>query len=271
MAFGATDAGGGKLAFASDRDGDNELYSMKADGSLQTRLTDNVVNDSRPAWSPDGRRLAYDSSPGIWVLYAKDGRTRMLTGGNDSDPTWSPDGSKVAFARCCPGGWAEIFVVNSDGSGAVRLTHNVSVDGAPAWSPDGTRIAFLSLRDGDAEIFLMNPDGTDQTQLTFNDVVDGAPAWSPDGSQIAFCRHWDRGDFEIFRMNADGAEETNLTNDPAGHEYHPTWSPDGAKIAFESTRDGNSEIYVMEADGSAQTNISNNAATETFPSWRPAG
>jgi len=92
---------------------------------------------------------------------------------------------KIAFVSDRDGD-AEIFVMNSDGSGQTQLTFNTAADDMPAWSPDGSKIVFLSTRDpdGDAEIFVMNSDGSSQTQLTFNTATDVEPAWSPDGSKI---------------------------------------------------------------------------------------
>ncbi len=162
----------------------------------------------------------------------------------------------------------EIYVMDADGSGVTRLTHNPGIDHAPAWSPDRRRIAFMSSRDGNLEIYLMNADGTGVTRLTNSNAEEWYPAWSPDGRRIAFVLY--RGDNEIYVMNADGSGQVNLTNNPAWDTY-PTWSPDSRRIAFASNRGGNSEIYVMNADGSGVTRLTNNPANDSQPSWSPEG
>src|SRR3989304_1956944 len=93
---------------------------------------------------------------------------------------------KIAFARSEDDFRGEIYVMDADGGGLLRLTNNPALDGNPAWSPAGGKIAFQSDRDGEDEIFVMNADGSGVTQLTRNGGF--APAWSPAGTQIAFSR-----------------------------------------------------------------------------------
>lgn len=144
-------------------------------------------------------------------------------------PLWSPDG-RITFSSNrdgCDG--TEIYVMNADGSGVIRLTNDFGHDSEPAWSPDGRRIAFSSDRDGDWDIYVMNADGSDVRRLTDNSDADSQPAWSPDGQRIAFVSDRD-GDGEIYVMNADGTEVRRLTDNSAW-DGNPVWSPDGRLIA----------------------------------------
>ncbi len=176
---------------------------------------------------------------------------------------------KIAFTSEQDGN-PEIYAMNADGTGPVRLTNNTAGDYAPAWSPDGAKIAFNSDRDGKHEVYVMNADGSGQTNLTNNAANDYYPDWSPDGMKIAFTSERD-GNPEIYVMNADGSAQTRLTNNMALDEA-PAWSPDGRKIAFDSDRDGDSEIYVMNANGSGQTRLTNNTpAFDHYPDWSPDG
>jgi Tol biopolymer transport system component len=262
----------GRIAFLSGRDGNGEIYVMNADGSDQTRLTDNPANDFFPAWSPDGTRIAFESARDgnreIYVMNADGSGQANLTGSpaDDIDPAWSPDGTRIAFNSNRDGN-GEIYVMNADGSSQTRLTDNPADDLEPAWSPDGTRIAFQSGRGGNFEIYVMNADGSNQTRLTDNPADDGGPAWSPDGTRIAFESVRD-GNHETYVMNADGSSQANLTNNPA-EDGGPAWSPDGSRIAFHSNRDGNFEIYMMNADGSDQTRLTDNPADDFAPAWQP--
>ncbi|MGH7672147.1 MAG: fibronectin type III domain-containing protein [Gemmatimonadales bacterium] len=143
-----------RIAFASDRDGNEEIYVMNGDGSGVTRLTHDPAADGNPVWSPDGTRIAFVSLrstyPHIYVMNADGSGVVQRTYGSASDynPTWSPDGARIAFRSNFQGN-EEIYVMNADGGGIVRLTKDAAFDGSPAWSPDGTRIAFVSDRDTD--------------------------------------------------------------------------------------------------------------------------
>ena len=130
------------------RERDNvEIFSVNADGSNETNLSNN------PAF--------------------------------DSDASLSPDGRQIVFASDRDGGF-EIYTMNVDGSNLRRLTHNEFDDDKPAWSPDGEHLAFTSNRGSGDEIYLMKPDGSDQQRITDAFGNSAEPAWSPDGKQIVF-------------------------------------------------------------------------------------
>src|SRR3989442_10261942 len=181
--------------------------------------------------------------------------------------------SRIAFTSSRSGARGDIYVMNPDGSGAVRLTDSPFLDGQASWSPDGRRIAFMSERDAigveePQNIYGMNADGSAQTRLTFcsNDFCSlSNPSWSPDGRQIAF----EQFPGFIWVMNADGSAATRLT-DGSTLERDPSWSPDGREIAFTGV-DGDREIYVMNADGSAPRKLTNNSFRDAAPSWSPDG
>src|SRR5258705_5605221 len=131
----------GKIAFASDRDGNMEIYVMDSDGGGQTRLTEDAGEDFSPSWSPDGSRLTFIST--------RDGN-------------------------------AEVYVMNVDGTGQTRLTNTTSGEVSPVYTQDGSQIAFISNRDGNDEIYVMNADGSNQTNLTRNPADDSSLSFSPD-------------------------------------------------------------------------------------------
>ena len=234
---------GRRIAFISSRDDPNpndddrivEIYVMNSDGSDQTRLTNDSAWHSLPRWSPDGRRIAFQSyRDGNWEIYVMNedglGQTRLTDNSvPDGRPTWSPDSQRIAFYSTIDEN-AEIYVVNADGSDQANLTNNAANDWSPSWSPDGRRIAFHSHRDGNSEIYIMNADGSDQTRLTDNPARDIRPVWSSDGRLIAFTSNRDDPDPDddndirnIYVMNPDGSGLTRLTNE-SSINYASSWS-----------------------------------------------
>lgn len=265
----------GKIVFHSDRDGNFEVYVMNADGSNQTRLTNNPAFDVVPAISPDGTKILFESdregNQDIFVMNADGSAPTSLTrhAAWDERPRWSPDGTRILFVSDRDG-LPDIFVMNADGSGLVNLTASpTSIDRPAAWSPDGSRITFSSSRTGAFQIFVMNADGSSPVQLTDTPSADFAPAWSPDGTRIAFTSNptgpSEEGDIHV--INTDGSGRVNLTNDPATRNRGPSWSPDGALIAFTSYRTGNHEVFVMKADGSDPVNVSRRPQSTDIAGW----
>ena len=244
-------------------------------GSGIVQLTDHAYSKGIfPSWSPDGRRIAFESSrDGDWDIYVMnaDGKDIMQITDDDAwdtSPSWSPDGRRIAFVSRRDGDF-DIYVMNADGSGVVQLTDDDAGDGGPSWSPDGRRIAFTSDRDGDRDIYVMNADGSDVVQLTDGSSDNWVGSWSPDGRRIAFTSNRD-GDNEIYVMNADGSGIVQLTDDDA-RDAGPSWSPDGHRIAFQSDRYGDADIYVMNADGSGVVLLTDDDAGDGAPSWSPDG
>ena len=256
----------GVIAFRSRRDGNSEIYVMNADGTNQTRLTNNRADDDHPAWSPDGSRIAFKGGRDIHVMNADGSDEINLTnsGAIDIKPAWSPNGTRIAFDSNRDGSH-KIYVMNADGTNLTFL----ALGGDSAWSPDGTKIAFTSGGPSNPflDIYVINADGTNLTNLTNNRRSDVEAAWSPDGSKIAFRSDRDLNS-EIYVMNADGTNQTRLTYNPR-FDFNPAWSPDGSSITFTSSRDGNFEIYVMNPDGTGQTNLTNHPALDASSDWQP--
>ena len=232
-----------KIAFASARDGNLDIYVMDGDGSNQRRVTVHPARDESPAWSPDGKKIAFVSNRNnvnkdhkqIWVIDA-DGKNpiRLTDGLVDSDPDWSPDGTKILYdARLvpedhhlAPGG---ITVMDADGKDK-RLFERRGFD--PSWSSDGQRIAFISVRNAKVtQLYVMDVDERNRTQLTDDFVYKRMPSWSHDGKRIAYA-----GDYVIWVVDSDGENPRQLTQigKQTVSDSHPTWSPDSESIAFTS-------------------------------------
>lgn len=225
---------GARIAYVDARDGHRGIYVADTDGSHAVRLTDGV-NDSWPAWSPDGSRIVFVSTsfePSIGYCY----------------PGISVD---------CP---TEIYVTDGDGPDVSRLTTDPGVDFDPAWSPDGTRIAYARTPNSwtATAIHVMSPDGNDITRVSSSSGgSDFDPAWSPNGDRIVFGGiHYE--DWGVFGVRRDGAGERTLLFGIGTYAIDPAWSPDGSLIAFGGYVKGDTErpgIYVMQSDGFAVTRI----------------
>jgi len=255
----------GQIAFV--RDGD--IYTIQPDGSNEELLISSEEDNGHPAWSPDGRTLAFDRDARITILQADGSQTSIPTCDFDFAPSWSPDGQRLAvFNRY---GKIGRLVIQSPGGGGRSVVYN-GLGGDPEWSPDGSRFVFTEayilndVRYG--SIWSVGADGSNAHALTDEENVDTDPSWSPDGTRVVFVSGRD-GNSEIYSMAADGSDHIRLTNDPA-QDGDPAWSPDGTKIAFVSDRGGSKDVYVMDADGTAVAQVTTVAGgDESSPNWQP--
>jgi Tol biopolymer transport system component len=289
---GRTDAqtSSGKLVFSDEA---SRLLIINADGTGQTILTaGGNIRDSNPTYSPDGTKIAFDRNiqgkTNIFIMNP-DGTNPVAVTSNgplpntnfNLDPSWSPDGTKLVFISDRGGQRkSEIWVVNVDGSGLVRLTTNVQLssdgqgpvygwDTNPSWSPDGSRIAFVSTQAGfpDTELYVMNADGSNQTRLTDNPNDERTPTWSPDSQKIGFYSNGG-STFGINIMLEDGTNVVNVTHDG----FAPAWSPDGGRFAFQDSDPNNgfkAAVFTMSVDGTNRVKITNNSISSLVPDWAP--
>jgi Tol biopolymer transport system component len=280
---------GDQIAFASNRDGDFEIYLMDLEGNIFAQLTDNDVADLSPTWNPNGKSVAFSSNiDGDYDIFVTDiasGESQNLTdnGWDDLYPAWSPDGSQIAYTSNRDRNW-EIYVMDADGDSQTRVTTDSLYDGNPTWSPDGSQIAFVSDRESKREIKVMDADGGNIRQITSNELGDYNPSWSPDGNQprITYVSNHDNqgGTPEVYMVDLSCLEaETscedsavNLTLLPRIGDIDPAWSPDGSAIVFASGRDiggstDGTKLYIMNGDGSDVRQLSSGNGDDRFPAW----
>lgn len=271
---------GSRIAFASDKDGVFNLYTIDANGENRTRMTNSTGDDIQPDWSPGGGKIAFasDQASVVHQIYWMDvntGNQQKLTQSDYSTgyPRWSPDGLQIAFhsavADRAPRVFRRILKVRADGTGLASLITDGEYNNDPTFSPDGKQIAFTSLRDGNFDIYTFDTDSLQTLRLTRDPAFDYQPSWSPNGKHLVFISNR-TGAPDIHKINADGGGIVNLTQSEAS-EGMPAWSPRGDMISFVRSVNGKLEIHVMNSDGNGQMQLDNSPVFNEYPAWSPQG
>ena len=300
-AEGATSSPHDRIAFvwANFEFTEEEIATVRADGSEYTILTNEEGLDVAPEYSPDGSQIAFTSSrsmppgfPGeprfyseLYLMDADGSNVRQVTfseGVIDFQPAWSPDGRQIVIARgpgtAPPEGQltapTDLWIIDLPSGQELQLTDSPETwEGWPDWSPDGKRIAFEGdmAEPGNSDVYTIRTDGSDLQRLTSQASYEGDAHYSPDGRWIVFDS--DRtGNVDVFVMRDDGAPVRQLTDDP-GEDFAGGYSADGKFIAFSSDRDSTSgipDIFRMRANGTQETNLTNTPDVIEFdPTWQP--
>jgi Tol biopolymer transport system component/predicted Ser/Thr protein kinase len=266
-------ADGRDIIFASGALGSRALWRMPAFGSGKPQRLPSigeVGSHSQPAISRQGHRLAYTEA----IL---DGNIRRVGVGPqgkvspptsfisstrlDSCPQFSPNGKRIAFssARSSRPGSYEIWVCNSDGSGAQQLTSLGAEAGFPRWSPDGERIAFDSNAERQFDIYVISANGEKPQRLTSDPSTDALPSWSSDGKWIYF-RSDRTGESQVWKMPSGGGEAARVTQKGGAMALE---SPDGKSVYYMKT-EGPSSLWKVPVGGGEETEVLASVAGRSF-------
>jgi Tol biopolymer transport system component len=235
----------GKIAYASNADGDYEIYTMNLDGTGVTQLTNNTASDRNPAWAPGGERIAFDS---------------------DRDSLGN-----------------EIYTMKKDGTGVTQETDSATGSHQPAFNAGGGTIAFSRLVDGEGEIYLIPYAGpkegeadsstgivTEVLQVTNNDMDDSDPAFAPN-DKLAYHRDPVGGGKDNIVVLDANVENVLLSSTPSTDELQANVSPDSTKILYTSGSGSSADIYEMNIDGTNKTGIITTSGPEGNPAYTPSG
>ncbi len=260
-----------KIAFVSTGSGNKEIYISDFDGYYPKQFTHNKAITLSPAWSSDGKWLAYTSyargNPDIYIKNLQEKRGTVISKkGLNITPAWVPGKFELA-ATLSFSNDQEIYLLTGTGKIIKKLTNTRGIDVSPTWSPDGKKMAFVSKRSGTPQLYIKDIGSGQVDRLTFKGRNNSTPSWSPAGDRIAYTGI-ENGQSNIFVIGVDGSGPLQLTRDKGDNES-PSWSPDGSLIAFASTREGPSRIYVMTGLGTDQRRLITLTGEQTNPKWSP--
>jgi hypothetical protein len=265
----------GLLAFQSSRDGGYELYVAAADGSNARKLLAlPATNEFNPAWSPSGRRLAYqvgppdDSGFDIALVNADGrGRAQLVTGPTDDRAPQFCDEDTLVFTRQLSPTSSDVYAIDTNGSNLRRLTDHPAADSFPTCHPRGDRVAFISGRDGQPRIYEVRLDGSNLRPLADAPSLD--PDYAPDGSAIAYVAP-DPADrnLEVFTKDLGSGQVVQRTRSAPPLDYRlPKLAPAGAGtvLATARNRDTAAESVHRITGGGAQTLVGNGSGAVLQP------
>ncbi len=224
-----------------------------------------------PAWSLDGRRLAYvsfeDKRPKVYIENLTDNRRELISElpGINGAPAWSPDGKRLALALSKDGN-PEIYILDLATRQLKRLTNDPAIDTEPAWSPDGRYLVFTSDRAGRPQIYRMTADGRQPERLTFEGEYNARASYAPDGRSLVLVSAM-QGRFRIATLSLDSGALQVLTD--TSLDESPSFAPNGRMILYATEVQGRGVLASVSADGRVRQLYRLEEGDVREPAWSP--
>jgi len=263
-----------RIAYVTKAGNRYSLHVTDADGEGgQIALTspDPIIS---PAWSPNGKELAYVSFESqkavVWVQDISSGQRRKLADfrGSNSAPAWSPDGRDLALTLSRDA-VAQLYLMSRDGGTPRRLTNSPSIDTEPVFTPDGRQIYFVSDRGGGPQIYRMAAGGGNAERVSFSGNYNVSPAVSPDGRTLAYITR-QGGAFKLMVQELGGGGAPVAITDTSEDES-PSFAPNGRLLVYTSRAQGRDVLMTTTLDGKIKSRLLTTGADMREPAWGPFG
>lgn len=223
-----------------------------------------------PAWSPDGKRLAYVSferrSSAVYIQTLATGEREKVAefSGINGAPTWSPDGGRLALTLSKDGS-PDIYVADLTSRRLTRLTRSFAIDTEPAWSPDGKSLVFTSDRGGSPQIYTISAAGGNPRRLTFEGNYNARATFSPDGRRLALV-HGGNG-YRIAVLDLEEGGMRVLTPGPL--DESPSFAPNGRMVLYATQAGGRGQLAAVSVDGRVRQRLKTEEGDVREPAWSP--
>lgn len=244
-------------------------------GSVHAQKVEHEVFDSRPAWSPDGKQIAFVSRGRngvavneLYVMNSDGSLIRQMThdGYYKKRASWSPDGKRLAYAGARDDQWF-LFLMNIHGTdpNPVRLIEGHE----PSWSPNGAQIIFHATPNGAPELFVYDLKTEKVSKLETGRPESWEPTWTKD-NQILFIAPLFTDAQEFYQIDLNTKDTKRITRNET-REFGGTFSPDQSQLAYAAHRNNNWDIYVLDLETTKEYRLTFHEADDLFPCWSPEG
>jgi len=247
------------------------LQIADVDGSRPQTVVSSHEPIISPAWSADGRKLAYVSfeskKPVVWVQDLSTGERRAVGNfkGSNSAPAWSPDGSKLALTLTLSGN-SQVYVLDANGGSPRRVTFSGAIDTEPAWTPDGASLLFVSDRTGSPQIYRVAADGGNPQRLTWQGGYNVSPKVAPDGRSFTYIRR-EGGRFRVMVQDFGSSDSRVLSE--AAYNERPSFAPNNQMVLYASEQGGQSVLYAIQPESGSRIKLGTVEGNVQDPAWGP--